>query len=77
MLTDGEPYGGKYTASADIVREISALNRVRSVKIHCVGFGPEAAYLKDLSDANGGDFRSIGGEPKPAAPPQKPISTGP
>ena len=77
MLTDGEPYGGKYTASADIVREISALNRVRNVKIHCVGFGPEAAYLKDLSDGNGGDFRSIGGEPKPAAPPQKPISTGP
>ena len=70
MLTDGEPAGGKYTAPADIIREISAINRLRSAKIHCIGFGLEANFLKELAEKNGGDFRLVDGtkpEKEPAA----------
>ncbi|MBI4601784.1 MAG: hypothetical protein HY721_07470 [Planctomycetes bacterium] len=70
MLTDGQPYGGKYTAPADILREISAINRLRNAKIHCIGFGVEATFLKDLAERNGGDFRLVDGAPK-QDPPEK------
>jgi hypothetical protein len=57
LLTDGLPMGGKYTETADILREVGALNRLRNARIHCIGFGLEAAFLKDLASQNGGDFR--------------------
>jgi len=72
MLSDGEPAGGKYTVPDDIVREISAINRLRSAKIHCIGFATEANFLKDLAEKNGGDFRLVDGRAEQEPPPEKP-----
>ena len=53
--------GGKYTETADILREVGAINRLRNAKIHCIAFGQEAAFLRDLAAQNGGDFRLVTG----------------
>ena len=58
LLSDGMPFGGKFTEREDILREIGAINRVRGSRIHCIGFGPQTALLKDLAEQNGGDYRS-------------------
>lgn len=61
LLSDGQPVGGKYTDPDDIVREISAINRVRGAKIHCISFGRENGFLKELAAQNGGDYRAAEG----------------
>ena len=67
LLTDGRPYGGKYTNPRDIVREISAINRLRGAKIHTISFGAEMEYLENLAERNGGDYRAVGAGGKKGA----------
>ena len=40
------------------IREIGAINRVRGATIHCIGFGPDTAFLKTLASENGGEYRA-------------------
>ncbi|MEM7234130.1 MAG: hypothetical protein AAF517_18275, partial [Planctomycetota bacterium] len=62
LLSDGQPVGGKYSAPADILREIGALNRLRGARIHTISFGPDTEFLEDLAEQNGGDYRAGEGE---------------
>ncbi len=59
LLTDGEPRNGKYIDAPSILREVQALNRVRGATIHCIGFGEDSAFLKDLANQNGGVYRFV------------------
>jgi hypothetical protein len=54
LLSDGVPGGGKFTATADIVREVGRLNGARRIAIHCVSIGTDSDLLKQLAAANGG-----------------------
>ena len=58
VLSDGRPIGGKITDPEDIVRDVTARNRVRGMKIHCISFGAETAFMKDLAKKNDGEYRS-------------------
>ena len=59
LLTDGEPSRGRFTAGEAIIREITALNRVRGVTIHCIAFGEKSDFLKKLAESNGGTYRYV------------------
>lgn len=62
LLSDGRPFGGKYTETEDILREIGAINRVRGARINCIGFGRETELLKELAAQNDGEYRAADGE---------------
>ena len=64
LLSDGLPVGGTYTRPEDIQREIGAINRVRGVRIHCISFGKETQFLKQLASENDGSYKAFP-EPKP------------
>jgi hypothetical protein len=59
LLTDGNPTRGRLTDPDAIVREVSVLNRLRSVTIHCIAFGEESDLLKRLAAQNGGKYHFI------------------
>jgi HEAT repeat protein len=59
LLTDGLPTKGRFIDGPSILREVRALNRVRGVVIHCVAFGAESPFLKDLAKENGGVYRFV------------------
>ena len=56
LLSDGAPGSGKFTATADILREVGRLNQTRRIAIHCVSVGTESDLLKKLAAANGGRY---------------------
>lgn len=58
LLSDGRPVGGKLSRPEDIIREIGAINRIRGATIHCIGFGPDTAFLETLASENGGEYRA-------------------
>ena len=59
LLTDGLPTRGRFIDAPSILREVRALNRLRGVVIHCVAFGEESQFLKDLAKENGGTYRFV------------------
>ncbi len=61
LLSDGAPTHGAYKKTADILREIDKMNRIRRVKINTIGFNlkpHEKELLKRLAEATGGVFIS-------------------
>ncbi|MCH2104636.1 MAG: HEAT repeat domain-containing protein [Planctomycetes bacterium] len=59
LLTDGTPYGGSLPNTGDILREISRINSVRHVVIHCVSVGQDSAFLQSLAEQNNGDYTRV------------------
>jgi hypothetical protein len=59
LLTDGLPTRGRLVEPSAILREIAAQNRVRGITIHCIAFGEESPFLKDLAEQNGGQYRFV------------------
>ena len=59
LLTDGTPYGGSLPNTGDILREISRINSVRHVVIHCVSVGQDSAFLQRLAEQNNGDYTRV------------------
>lgn len=58
LLSDGEPSGGEFVSAGDIVREVTALNRLRRATIHCVAVGHGSPMLRRIAQANGGRYIS-------------------
>jgi hypothetical protein len=56
LLSEGQPVGGKYSPSDDVLREIGGINRVRGAKIHGIDFGRRQSGLEELAAQNGGDY---------------------
>lgn len=56
LLSDGQPSGGRFTAPADILRAARELNRFRRAAIHCVAVGVDSPLLRQLAEANDGDY---------------------
>ena len=56
LLSDGVPGSGKYTTTADILREVGRRNQTRRIAIHCVSIGTDSDLLKKLAAANGGKY---------------------
>lgn len=56
LLTDGMPWGGEVTDTADIRARIERLNRTRKVAIHCVSVGRRSPFLRRLAEENGGTY---------------------
>ncbi len=59
LLTDGEPRNGKYLDPPSILREVQALNRIRGASIHCIAFGEQSEFLKELANQNSGVYRFV------------------
>jgi hypothetical protein len=58
LLSDGSPTAGRIQATAEILREIRALNDLRRIALHCVGLGRaiNAGFLRRLAEENDGEF---------------------
>lgn len=56
LLSDGSPGSGKFTAPADILREIKKINAGKRIVIHTISFGSKSAFMKDLAEQNGGKY---------------------
>ena len=59
LLTDGQPYGGAYPNTGDILREIGRVNSVRHVVINCISVGQDSAFLKKLAEQNHGKYARV------------------
>ncbi|MBI4601605.1 MAG: HEAT repeat domain-containing protein, partial [Planctomycetes bacterium] len=59
LLTDGEPTAGRITQPQAILEEVRNQNKGRRATIHCIGFGEDSAFLRDLARLNGGDYRFV------------------
>jgi HEAT repeat protein len=56
LLSDGQPGAGRYRRTADILREVRALNRKRRIAIHCISLGVDSPLLKQLAAENNGIY---------------------
>jgi Mg-chelatase subunit ChlD len=77
LLSDGMPTRGQFLVPEDVLSNIQLTNRIRGVKIHCIGFGMDSHLLKALSRDSGGQYRMIGqrkagSDAKPAPEPSSP-----
>ena len=59
LLSDGEPTAGRFTEVDDVLREVKALNRSRSVSINAISFGEESELLEKLADQNRGEYKFV------------------
>jgi hypothetical protein len=59
LLTDGVPTRGRIVDPQGILAEIQTQNRARGVRIHCIGFGEDSPFLKELAEQNGGQYRFV------------------
>jgi HEAT repeat protein len=59
LLTDGQPYGGAYPNTGDILREIGRVNSVRHVVINCISVGQDSTFLKKLAEQNHGKYARV------------------
>jgi hypothetical protein len=65
FVTDGEPFGGKIVAPAEIVLAITQLNQFRRTTIHCFGIGVRGEgsgfdqFLSKLAEQNYGQYRRV------------------
>jgi hypothetical protein len=56
LLSDGEPSGGRFVATADILREARRLNETPRATIHCIAVGRHSTLLEQLARAHGGRY---------------------
>ena len=59
LLTDGVPSRGPVLDPEQILAEVTRQNRRLRVAIHAVSAGGDDAFLRDLAQANFGEFRRI------------------
>lgn len=77
LLSDGLPTRGQFLVPEDVLSNIQMTNRIRGVRIHCIGFGMDSHLLQALSRDSGGQYRLISqwktdsdakSAPEPASP---------
>ena len=59
LLSDGLPTRGRLVVPEEILSNVQLLNRIRGVKIHCIGFGFDSHVLQVLARDSGGDYRMV------------------
>ncbi|MBJ21518.1 MAG: hypothetical protein CL933_19085 [Deltaproteobacteria bacterium] len=59
LLTDGQPYGGEYPNSNDILREIGRVNSIRHVVINCISVGRDSGFLEKLAAQSHGKYARV------------------
>ena len=62
LLTDGRPTTGKVVAPPAIITEVIQRNQFRNLQFNTIGIaleGPTEAFLKDLAELSGGEFRRV------------------
>lgn len=58
LLSDGAPSVGKFTAAADVLREVRRMNRKRQIAIHTISLG-KSSFMKNLAAENDGQYREV------------------
>jgi len=56
LLSDGEPFGGRFDDPDEILREVAFLNQLRRARIHCVSIERKSELLQRLAAAHGGRY---------------------
>jgi len=57
LLTDGQPTAGAVVQTGAILDEVRRINRLRRIKIHCIGIGDtDANFLRTLAAESGGTY---------------------
>ena len=56
LLSDGNPGGGRFVTTVDILREVQRLNQTKRIAIDCVSLGMKSALLKRIAEENGGRY---------------------
>jgi hypothetical protein len=58
FLSDGGATAGKFTEPEVILEYVRRMNKLRGVKIHCIGVGDDhdASFLRKLAEQNSGDY---------------------
>jgi HEAT repeat protein len=56
LLSDGNPGGGRFVTTTDILREVRRLNQTNRIAIDCVALGMKSELLKRLAEENGGRY---------------------
>jgi Mg-chelatase subunit ChlD len=57
LLTDGQPTAGAIVQPGSILDEVRRINRLRRIKIHCIGIGDtDTSFLRTLAAESGGTY---------------------
>ena len=51
LLSDGEPFGGRFDDPEEILREVAMLNQLRRAVIHCISIERKSELLRRLAEA--------------------------